>query len=656
MKIIKELPIVILASLAFTACSDNDTETPSTVDTKAWTLDAQMDTSYTPGNNFFMYCNGTWYKNTDLGNNSSAGFIEDGAVESRKRVANMNDATVNQFWADTTTFHAPVASALSVIEANVHVFDNITTQAEAWTAIGKAMAMGYHPIIKMEIYETKGKEYGYFDYADTAEYKLLSAAASYLPRLGYSNAEATKISRLATSALNKLEKYRGGMSLTFDNLKKHPELNELMVPLKSIGTRGTGSDALDAIAAALGISTDDIYVKTDWLSMYQALETVTPAEIQAILQAGIAQDMMYVSQENLDAYNQTRGSKETLSTIAKNVYTRYMPYIVSHAFASKYVSAELKSKVLSICEELRSTFNKRIDNLTWMSSTTKAYAHEKLNAMIFNVGYPDTWIQEGLPTLEGKSLAEDVIQLRKSYFALRKSLVGKGRQEVSFHNIISTPTYDLTLFNAMYNPNANSMNIYPAFMTSPMLDETKSDAMNYATCVVFGHEITHGFDNSGAKYDKEGTYSNWWTVQDQMDFEARQQLLIDCFNHLEIGDGREELEGICNNGTKTLGENIADQGGFELAHDTYMAKLEKDGYTGDEKIKQEKKFYQAYANLWRRKFSVPAMLYLQSIDEHSSAKERINGTVMNNDRWYELYNVKWGNTLYLKPEKRSHIW
>lgn len=139
-----------------------------------------------------------------------------------------------------------------------------------------------------------------------------------------------------------------------------------------------------------------------------------------------------------------------------------------------------------------------------------------------------------------------------------------------------------------------------------------------------------------------------------MEFNGRQQKLIDCYSLLEILP--TELPGVCANGLNTLGENIADLGGFQLAFDAYNAKLITQGYKGDELQKQHKKFFQSYTNLWRVKYSISKALLNLETDEHSLPKERVNGVVMNIDLWYDLYDVKWGDKLYLKPEKRTYIW
>ena len=211
----------------------------------------------------------------------------------------------------------------------------------------------------------------------------------------------------------------------------------------------------------------------------------------------------------------------------------------------------------------------------------------------------------------------------------------------------------LSLVNCFYYPEFNCLCIYPAYMLPPMYNEQVSDAYNYAEFAIVGHEITHGFDNNGSNYDKNGDYRNWWTVMDKMAFTEKCQSLIDCYNLLEIMP--EEMPGQYCDGENTLGENIADLGGVEIAHQAYVEKLQREGFHGEELEKQERRFYQGWAEVWRQKYTSS---YAQTLleDVHALPKERVNGVMMNCDRWYELFDVQWGDMLYLAPELRTHIW
>ena len=261
---------------------------------------------------------------------------------------------------------------------------------------------------------------------------------------------------------------------------------------------------------------------------------------------------------------------------------------------------------------------------------------------------------------EGKEMSwwigeEDMMQIRAANFKGTMACVGKTSEEMSFNWMILCEDVSLLVDNAYYNPGDNSMTILPIYLMEPYYSKEYSDAFNYSTLAsTLGHEMTHALDVNGSMFDAYGNYRNWWTVADKMEFKDRQQKLIDCINMLEIMPN--ELPNVFADGEMTLSENTADLGGFLIGLQAYVEKLKREGYYGEEMTKQERKFYQAYAEQWRAKYTPKYALRRRKDDVHSLAKERVNGTVMNTDRWYELFDVKFGNILYLTPETRARIW
>src|SRR5574344_369272 len=661
MKMKKNLFLVSFAALTLFACSDKDVQ--STVDTKSWSLDAQMDTSYSPGNDFFMYCNGSWYNKIDA---SGPGYYNVGTFVDAEDVKNeimktVDNATINKFWADSANLSSSFSSATAVISANLAKFSNITTKEEAWKALAKAMKMGYSSQLSFTLYPHNGFLKVVYNNVDTLDYNP-SKSLKALKLVGFSDAEAAHIVSCVNSANIKLSKVPR-LNLTLNYLEKHPDVLKRMVPLSSVRTRsGSGSEMLDVISNELGVNIDSVYVDPKALEGYNIIQNLSVDEIKSSILDCIVQDGIYSSQAGIDAYNKDHGTYCTLASLMDIFKGRFMNYIYSYAYSTKCITAENRARALAVCEEFRSVMSSRIASLDWMSATTKAYAQEKLAAMKFNAGYSEHWVKAGLPDLTGNSLVEDVIQLRKARFDFLYSLKNANSQSYSLDCLCSDPadatgnSLVMTLVNAFYAPMFNCLSIYPAFLMKPFYDASQSDAYNYASFYSIGHEMTHGFDNKGCDYNKYGDVENWWTISDKMEFASRQQLLVDCYNHLQVGDDREDLKGTYEDGTKTLGENISDLGGFNIALQAYQNKLAKDGYSGDEDIKQEKKFYQAYGNVWRAKQSTDYIKKVMEIDNHSIYNVRINGIVMNTDLWYDLYNVKWGDKLYLIPEKRTYIW
>ena len=320
------------------------------------------------------------------------------------------------------------------------------------------------------------------------------------------------------------------------------------------------------------------------------------------------------------------------------------------------------TKCNDMCEDIRSAFRERIASLDWMSAATKAKAQEKLAAIKFNI-LPSTWYSEGLPELKGASLLEDVITLRQAAFALKKKMMGMETKENFVSINLTDPDFDFVDFaykktnalNAYYVRFLNQVEILPNFMLPPAYDESASDAKLYGILgSTIAHEITHGFDSEGAKYNKEGTRENWWTAEDSLKYVAKQQQLIDCYNHLLVYPDIENC--LYVNGTQTLNENIADLGGTEAALDAYTKKLIREGYSGEELQKQQRRYYQAKAEYLRRKFTKNGYETLFRNETHTADNARINGMVQNSDRWYDLFGVKPGDKLYLTPGKRTSIW
>ena len=232
----------------------------------------------------------------------------------------------------------------------------------------------------------------------------------------------------------------------------------------------------------------------------------------------------------------------------------------------------------------------------------------------------------------------------------------------SFHYIAGLQDdTNLTESNAYYHPFFNSLYIYPAWMAEPFYNPSNEDAVNYVTFMVFGHEMTHGFDSEGAYYDKDGdkTEKGLFVGNDEAEFQRRTQLLVDCYSQFELMPGVLPNK---NDGQYTLAENIADLGGFEIAYDAFVAHQQQKGVKDEELIQQKRHFYQAYANLWRAKYTATYVKQVTTSsdgdepDEHSLCKERVNGVVCNTNQWYELFNVTAKQNLYLAPEKRALIW
>ena len=623
------------------ACSsdDNDEPIPSKADTSVWPLTANMDTlNYRAGDDFYMYCNGNYWNTTDLAGKDAKGLVSSEADEQINQLISQTDLpheTKLKALANAVARNPMTDDEMAVYMAPVmDVINAASTQEDCIRLFARLYKMGYNKLLYLG-------------------YKVVDGVLKpiLMPAINYSvNNQQEAIMAFAP------------LQPTSKQLFDHPELAEAYHPLAH--TRSDGNDVISILASELGLNPQDLLMIDEGVAGFASYLNVPVKQMKEDLAYVVwMQDQPYMNPE-LVAYSYGFfGDYSPGDTFVAWVLDSYnnCRYTSSYAFATKWISQQMIEDVEGKCEELRSVFSRRIAGLDWMSGTAKNRAMEKLDLMTLNVGYPKNWVMEAMVDFTScQTLIEAVRMARKADLALMFSFLGKDIKTHGYNALLhaNESGLDLRTVNAFYAPQFNGIFIFPAFMLPPIYSSDAHEAIKYATFYTIGHEITHGFDSSGANFDGLGNYRNWWTVQDRMDFEERYQLLIDCYNRLEMLPWDPDYAGRYCPGEQTLGENIADLGGFEIARQAYLEKCQREGYLGEELDKQERKFYQAFANVWRAKYTAAYVDYWMFIakDSHAMERERINGVVMNTDRWYELYNVQWGDNLYLRPEKRTHIW
>ena len=317
---------------------------------------------------------------------------------------------------------------------------------------------------------------------------------------------------------------------------------------------------------------------------------------------------------------------------------------VGKLYVAKYFTPEAKQRIDDLVHNLLVAMGQRIDGLTWMSDATKKTAHEKLSKFTVKVGYPDKWRDYSGLKVEKGDLMGNALRSRAFEYDFEVSKLGKP---VDRKQWLMTPQ----TVNAYYNPPMNEI-VFPAgILQPPFFDPYADDAVNYGGIgAVIGHEIGHGFDDQGSKSDGDGVLRNWWTPDDSAHFKERTDALVARFN------GFVPLPGMHVNGQNTLGENIGDLGGLEVAHHAYILSLKGkeapviDGLTGDQR------FYLGYAQVWRTKMRDAALASRVSSNEHSPPEFRVNGPLPCINDWYTAFNVQPGDSLYLAPDQRIHIW
>jgi putative endopeptidase len=313
-------------------------------------------------------------------------------------------------------------------------------------------------------------------------------------------------------------------------------------------------------------------------------------------------------------------------------------------YVKKYFTEEAKKKMLELVNNLQAAFANRIMKMDWMSDSTKQVAKEKLMAFIKKIGYPDKWRDYSKVTIHRNTYFENRLSAAKNEYQYQISKVGKPVDKMEWG--MSPPT-----INAYYNPTFNEI-VFPAgILQFPFFDLSADDAINYGGIgMVIGHEMTHGFDDQGAQYDKDGNLKNWWSRSDSLKFVAKSNKVITLYNSFTV------LDTLHVKGALTNGENIADLGGIAIAYDAFkMTKqgqdtIRIDGFTPDQR------FFISLGQIWRSKTKPETVRYYINVDGHSPAVYRANGPLQNFTPFYDAFNVKPGNKLYLPDSARIKIW
>lgn len=317
---------------------------------------------------------------------------------------------------------------------------------------------------------------------------------------------------------------------------------------------------------------------------------------------------------------------------------------VGQLYVAKYFPAESKAKMQELVGNLRASLSERIDELDWMSADTKSRAHEKLATFAPKIGYPERWKDySGLEVRRGDPVGN----------ARRAALWHWRYQVARLDKPVDRDEWQMTPqeINAYYNPLNNEIVFPAAILQPPFFDPNADPAVNYgAIGAVIGHEIGHGFDDQGRKFGPDGSLKDWWTQKDADVFKGRVTRLVDQFSAFEA------LPGLKVNGANTIGENIGDLGGLNMAYHAYQLSLKGqpapviDGLTGDQR------FFLSWAQVWRAKYRDGALRELVMSDVHSPSYFRVNGPLPNIDAWYKAFNVQPGDKLYIKPDDRVSIW
>lgn len=382
--------------------------------------------------------------------------------------------------------------------------------------------------------------------------------------------------------------------------------------------------------------------------------TLTADELKAYIEIDIIMSAAgYLSDDvidaNFDFFGKTMsGRKENypLWKRATGQIENIMGEALGKIYVKRYFPASSKEKMEKLVRNLQTSLGERIKEQDWMSSETKAAALDKLAAFYVKIGYPDKWKDMSGLTIDPSLSYYENVRKCQEYWD-KWDIDNRAGKPVDKDEWFMTPQ----TVNAYYNPTTNEICFPAGILQYPFFDPEADDAFNYgAIGVVIGHEMTHGFDDQGRCYDKNGNMTDWWTKSDETNFNKRASVCVDFFSKIKV------LPDLNANGKLTLGENLADHGGIQVSYNAYKNATKGikteciDGLTSDQR------FFIAYAGVWAANITDEEIRNRTKSDPHSLGEWRVNGTLPHIDAWYDAFNVKDTDKMFLSKEQRLNLW
>lgn len=671
------------AGLILMGSCNTDKKTESDVAERTVFLDtAGMDKSVSPGEDFFLYANGKWMKETEIPATQTGwgsfytlyednqkhlrGILENAAKEDNaSNTASQKVAGLYESGMDTLAIeklgYDPVKSLLSKIDAVKDYKQLISLAADGYKD-GEGFLFGVY-VGPDDRISTKNavnlfqsglglpnREY-YFN-ADSATQNIRKQYVKYIVKLftltGTDEASAAK----QADAILNLETEIAASHFTPVELRD-PVRNYNKYAVTDFQKEIPDIDFKDLLNRML-IKTDTVLVGQP--GYYKALNNLLknrPVDVwKAKLKFKALSDASpALSKDFRDArfefYGKTLSGRKAQMERWKQMVQAVddgLGELLGQLYVEKYFKPEAKERMLNLVNNLQKVYKSRIEKLDWMSDETKQRALAKLASFTKKIGYPDTWKKYDDVNIDRGKYYQNLQSIAKHQY---REMIGKLGKPVDRTEWGMTPP----TVNAYYNPSFNEI-VFPAgILQFPFFDFAADDAINYgAIGAVIGHEMTHGFDDQGRQYDQEGNLRDWWTKDDAVKFTAKAKVVAEQYNNFTV------LDNLKVNGNLTLGENIADIGGLELAYEAF--KLTDEGKS-DEKIDgftPDQRFFLSFAQVWRIKTRDETMRMRIQTDPHSPEMYRVNGPVSNMPEFYKAFGIKPGDKMYKPEEERVKIW
>lgn len=682
MKVKIMFPLVAAGFMVLAGCGNKAQETDTQSTCKSVNL-ANLDTTVTAGEDFYQYACGGWMKEHPLKPEFSRyGVFEQLMEMNREQLRALVEelkAAPQQEGSVAQKIGMLYELALDSVKTNEEGFEpvkeellairNLGTKAEFSKMVANLHKEGITPFFALyvgadeknssmnivQLYQA-GLGMGDRDYYlqnDETFSKIREAYKAYISHLFALAGHSPEQAEAAVAAVMNVENGIAKISFSREELRDSQKNYNKMSCADFIKS----NDALDwnAYFAAMGLdSIPELDAKqfAYYKKLGDFLKKVSLDDQKYYLAFNLLSAAAPYLSDNFvnasfDFYGKTMSGKQMLEERWKRALSTVngsLGEAVGQMYVSKYFPASSKEKMLTLVGNLQKALGERINTLEWMGDSTKLKAQEKLAAFTVKIGYPDKWRDYSALEIKPDSYWANV--RRSSIFEMEYMLADAGKP-VDKSRWYMTPQ----TINAYYNPTTNEICFPAAILQPPFFDPEADDAINYgAIGVVIGHEMTHGFDDQGRNYDKEGNLADWWTSEDAARFTERANKLVAQYDNIIV------LDTMHANGSFTLGENIADQGGLLISHQAYLNSLQGetpaviDGFTGDQC------FYLGYATLWAQNIRDEEIVRRTKMDPHSLGKWRVNAALKNIDTFYKAFDVKEGDAMYMQPADRVNIW
>ena len=643
---------------------------------------SNMDMNVKPGDNFYLYANGNWIKNNpvpasktrwgsfDMLRQTSLDRLKVLCEEaSKNQLKDSVSQRVGDLYASAMDSAVIEQLGYTPIKPELERIAALTTKAQILNEIATQRVKGVGGVLFGFSVEQDDKNVNAYISAlrqgglslPDRDYYLKSDARSESIREAYLSYIADMFKLVGDDEATAKTKANAIMGLETGLAKVQMSRVDLRDPKKTYNkfsvaefTKTTpGFDWKGMLTSMKVSSADSIVVNNPaFFKTADALFSAVPIETwKAYLQwAVIKSKAAYLSSAFINRQFQfskvLSGQKEItprwqrMSSMVDNLIGE----LIGQLYVQKYFNEAAKQRMLALVKNVQQTFADRIQRLDWMSDSTKQKAMDKLNAIVNKIAFPDKWEKYEGVVIKRNDLIGNIESV--NVWAYNK-MVGRMGQPVDKTEWGMTPP----TINAYYNPTNNEI-VFPAgILQFPFFDFGADDAVNYGgVAAVIGHELTHGFDDQGRQYAADGNLKEWWTSSDDEKFKARAQLVVNQYNAYTVNDSLHV------NGELTLGENLADLGGLNIAYEAFkkteQGKSDKkiDGFTPDQR------FFLGWAQVWRSNILPEYAAQLIVVDPHSPGMYRCNGPVSNIDAWYKAFNVQPGDKMYKPESERIKIW